>query len=171
MTETFNEIEEFNDGHGRPGKVYRWKYWGRECKIVKNPIGHYCGYVKTLIGDELNHPSDRLYEIYKIAEVHGGITYGPDNDGWIGFDTGHAGDVNLDENGEQWGDVPPIGEDRVWTLEKVRKETEDFAENIIEEEDRVRGLPINRCEIHGSFFVYNDSEEEWFCPFCYTDES
>lgn len=31
-------------------------------------------------------------EDYAAVDVHGGITYGPDADGWIGFDYLHAGD-------------------------------------------------------------------------------
>ena len=42
------------------------------------------------------HPwADVSYESLDEAGViaHGGLTYGPDGDGWLGFDTAHAWDV------------------------------------------------------------------------------
>lgn len=41
------------------------------------------------------------YDMLDGLEVHGGVTFGPD-DGWIGFDTGHAGDNWTDEEIEKW---------------------------------------------------------------------
>lgn len=36
--------------------------------------------------------SNHGYDILGDIEAHGGLTYGPDEEGWIGFDTGHAWD-------------------------------------------------------------------------------
>lgn len=88
------------------------------------------------------------------VRVHGGVTYGADDDGWIGFDTAHAGDSWLDP------DVPESDHDRVtrelaqrdpeyaelherrsvadmhsewlsiWTLERLRAEVERFAAEV-----------------------------------------
>ena len=55
-------------------------------------------------------------------DVHGGITYGPDASGWIGFDTLHAGDV--------WPGSPSwqieLG-GRKWTAEDVAYEARNLA--------------------------------------------
>ncbi|KAA8828143.1 hypothetical protein [Bifidobacterium myosotis] len=52
------------------------------------------GYVNLPEG----HPWRRLEDWQIPADVHGGITYGPDPDGWIGFDmmTAHDSVVTLD---------------------------------------------------------------------------
>jgi hypothetical protein len=60
--------------------------------------------------------------------VHGGVTYGPTSDGWIGFDTLHAGD--------NWPDSPrysaPTSWDREWTAEMVADEARSLARQIAE---------------------------------------
>ncbi|MBT1162826.1 hypothetical protein [Bifidobacterium sp. SO1] len=45
-----------------------------------------------------NHPWRQLEDWRIPSDVHGGITYGPDEDGWIGFDMLHATDsvISLD---------------------------------------------------------------------------
>lgn len=52
------------------------------------------------------------YQILSDLQVHGSLTYGPDEQGWVGFDTGHAGDdwsdaelerhLNTAENHQVW---------------------------------------------------------------------
>lgn len=82
------------------------------------------GYVQLPTG----HPLRRLgEEVGHYLVVHGGITYGPDEDGWIGWDTSHADD--------EWVDVPPLfpsAPDRriVWTPGLVRWETVRLAGQV-----------------------------------------
>lgn len=89
---------------------------------------------------------------YEVVEVHGGITFGPTSDGWIGFDTGHGGDVwawpevepYLDSLHPQirdsWLDMRERGTLNLladitpwtqhWTLERVVVETERLAAQV-----------------------------------------
>lgn len=63
---------------------------------------------------------------YDLVDVHGGITYGPDADGWIGFDTLHAFDV--------WPGSPDYQKDdeygRWWTPDMVAEEARQLAIQI-----------------------------------------
>lgn len=43
------------------------------------------------------------------AEAHGGLTYGPDEQGWVGFDTAHYMDDWSDEEIERW--LRPVDEE------------------------------------------------------------
>ena len=90
---------------------------------------HYTGYVETVLDYE-DVSGDRGYP--HRLDVHGGVTYGP-NDGWVGFDTAHAYDVNVDADGERLpGDSNPRSEvhGREWDPEAVRAEAERLAENV-----------------------------------------
>ena len=63
----------------------------------------------------------------KGPDVHGGITFGPTDDGWIGFDTLHSGDV--------WpeSDMPHYGPDEWdihWTPEMVADAARKLAVQI-----------------------------------------
>ncbi|GAA1361213.1 hypothetical protein [Brevibacterium luteolum] len=66
-----------------------------------------------------SHPwlAEPLLSGYNVIDISGGITYGPDSEGWIGFDTLHACDY--------WPDSPfePRPYDRQWTRAAVREET------------------------------------------------
>lgn len=60
----------------------------------------YCGYARLPFG----HPW-RVLEDWEIpVDVHGGITYGPDENGWIGFDMMHAGDSLVTVDGHSLDD-------------------------------------------------------------------
>jgi len=61
-------------------------------------------------GEEVHSPE---------VDVHGGITYGPDEDGWVGFDDAHARGL-LEFSDEQTA------------KEAARAETESLAEQISE---------------------------------------
>jgi hypothetical protein len=94
-----------------------WISSGFRCALVRAPLyGAINGYVRVP-GIEHEHAEQ--------VEVHGGVTYGPDDDGWIGFDTLHAGDI--------WPDVPASlrhidrGWGRTWTEEQVAAEAERMA--------------------------------------------
>lgn len=109
--------------------VEEWEENGVPCRVMKHPMGHYMGYVKV------DAPDDLPMEYgYPDVEAPGGITYGPDEDGWIGFDTAHAFDVNVDENGERFGRGPnlePLGDNpRVWNPESVREATAELARRV-----------------------------------------
>lgn len=94
-----------------------WEHAGLRCAIVRGPLGSLNGYCQL----PEDHPYYNADELEPPIEVHGGITW--HNDNWIGFDTGHAGDV-----------VPitlpyrsPLAGDHLWTFEEVVHETEHMA--------------------------------------------
>lgn len=102
----------------------RFDHAGLECKILQTDLGHWCGYVR--IPDDLgpvrwtsdyNSKHDEVIEAE--VDVWGGITYGPDDDGWVGFDDAHSRDLADYILG---GDAS----DR----EAVKAETKDLAEQI-----------------------------------------
>lgn len=76
-------------------------------------------------------------------EAPGGITYGMDTGGWIGFDTGHSWDVWLDPDVSESKYVRTMREHGmtshldadpewsiVWTIEKLRVEVERLAAEV-----------------------------------------
>lgn len=87
---------------------------------------------------------------YIDVDCPGGWTYGPDEEGWIGFDTGHAWDhwsaedrrrfcetdrerkatemmIALEEEMAHFGRLPG---DRLWTEEKLMEATEEVAKQL-----------------------------------------
>jgi hypothetical protein len=91
-----------------------WIAHGFRCVLLRAPLyGAVNGYVQVpRITDEQAEQ----------VSAHGGVTYGPDVDGWIGFDTLHAGDV--------WPNAPHHWHgpgSREWTEDDVAKETERMA--------------------------------------------
>lgn len=90
---------------------------------------------------------DDSYSCLEIETIPapGGLTYGPDRAGWVGFDTGHAWDVWLDpdkpedryEQTHREVGLPMIQhehvrpDDPVWTIEKVRDHVEALALNVV----------------------------------------
>lgn len=91
-----------------------WVAHGLRCALLPAPLyGAINGYVQV--------PSIDWAQVEQV-EVHGGVTYGPDTDGWIGFDTLHSGD-NWPEAPDHWGGPGS----RTWTEEGVAAETERFA--------------------------------------------
>lgn len=127
-------------GLGAYRELERWEYNGYPCK-VRLGMSAYCGYVQTDLPESLTF--DDLHERFPIR-VHGGLTYGVDPDGWVGFDCGHGFDVCVDQEGnrldvqmlgmEVYGDMSalPGAEDltQVWTLERVKAETERLADEL-----------------------------------------
>lgn len=108
----------------------RWTHEGVECVILKHPRGsHRNAYAR--IPDPARLPEE--WDAETELEVHGGITYGLDEEGWVGFDTAHAGDV--------WPDLPdPFGLRHLearspyrtdWTMTKLEEETNRLAEQIV----------------------------------------
>jgi hypothetical protein len=106
---------------------------GFDCKVWKSPLGHYCGYVRVpaFEGEAVD------YMELSDVQVNGGLTYGADSDGWVGFDTAHYWDVCLDESGSRWGsaadyfpDLTARDEAEFWRLDDVRAEVERLAEQL-----------------------------------------
>lgn len=57
---------------------------------------------------------------YDVVDVpaHGGLTYGPDDQGWVGFDTGHAWDDWPDEEIEKW--LRPVDEEQWFAFREMQ---------------------------------------------------
>jgi hypothetical protein len=70
---------------------------GIECAAVRNPFGSMNGYVRLPEG----HIGRGMSYDDLTIEAHGGLTYGVDEEGWIGFDTLHSGDI--------WTGLIPVG--------------------------------------------------------------
>lgn len=85
----------------------------------------WCGYVHPPSGSEdvvwrTDYETVDGPEYVADVEVWGGITYGPDEDGWVGFDDAHYRDLVETK-------PAPITTDR----EAVRHETEQLAEQLV----------------------------------------
>lgn len=105
---------------------------GYGTEVSDEPVpAYYTGYVQTTLTHN-DLCSDGGY--IDRVEVHGGVTYGPDNAGWVGFDTNHAYDMNADEDGEplpgcsNWRYRNDHG--RVISPDYVRSEIESLAEQL-----------------------------------------
>lgn len=61
------------------------------------PPAYYTGYVQTTLTTD-GLANDPWYRDH--INVSGGLTYGPDGDGWVGFDYLHAFDLCVDEEGD-----------------------------------------------------------------------
>ena len=144
MTSISDTIEEYGTGEPLSDENDRYSmvldhfdHEGIECATYLIRQSHYCGYVRVpegLIGKvRIRSGYDELDGYQPPAlDVHGGITYGPDDDNWIGFDTVHAGDGNFDENLEELPHaLDSIGEPEfIWTPEAVKEHTEELAEQV-----------------------------------------
>lgn len=103
---------------GRPfvkgdAPLREWVSSGFNCALMKAPLyAAINGYVQV--------PSIS-YEQAQQVEVHGGVTYGPNEDGWIGFDTLHSGDYWPESRDK------PRDYDRTWSEDEVAAECERFA--------------------------------------------
>lgn len=122
-----------------------WVHRGLRCKVVKQDMGHYCGYVRTNFGPKWNYDDFQGYP-HSLVSVNGGLTYGVDEDGWVGFDCGHSRDLCLDESGEPWGDdgITNLNLRRqgsiqacresddvfVWEPDDVKEETQHLADQM-----------------------------------------
>jgi hypothetical protein len=78
-------------------------------------------------------PPDHPWRVADLAEqfakIHGGITYGPDGDGWIGFDTLHSGDR---WPGGLFEKFPRAQWHNDWTPALVAEEARDLARQVAE---------------------------------------
>jgi hypothetical protein len=86
------------------------------------------GYARLPEGHPWRGLSLQMEDYDKGPAIHGGITYGPDSAGWIGFDTAHSGDV--------WPGIPQslvgTGWDRHWNEDMVAEEARHLARQIAE---------------------------------------
>lgn len=116
---------------------------GMECRTVEMSLprrgvskpAYYCGYVKTRF-DASVPKADRpdAADLDDEVEVHGGITYGPDEEGWVGFDLCHAFDVCVDEDGEPLPGSMTVGTrvgmETQYTRGDVAEMVEEFADQL-----------------------------------------
>lgn len=107
--------------------THRFEHAGLNCEVMKSGVGHWCGYVQ--VPDDIrpvqwrpDHDSKHNEIIEAEVEVWGGVTYGPDDDGWVGFHDGHALSIRMKLGGDT-------------DKEAVIEETKRFAEEI----DGLRG--------------------------------
>lgn len=100
---------------------------------------HYCGYVQT--GLRFGYTDLPYNGGRSLIEVHGGVTYGVDSEGWIGFDCAHAGDTCV-EDGSEHGEDDSLR--KVWTVDKVKSETEKLADQLKNLEEFVAAVDKER---------------------------
>jgi hypothetical protein len=134
-------IVEYSREHGM--LIRTWTHEGIECAMGRSFMVGVNGYVRVPEGIELPYDEYHLIDL----DVHGGVTYGPDKDGWMGFDTGHAFDVWLDpdvpedrysrtmreagiDNPNTMMDALTAGWTHIWTLEKLEAEVNLLAAQI-----------------------------------------
>ena len=97
--------------------------------IAEAPLwGAVNGYARLPEGHPWRELDLQCADYERGPEVHGGVTYGPTEDGWIGFDTLHGGD--------NWPGSPRYGGrtewDIDWTAERVADEARHLARQIAE---------------------------------------
>jgi hypothetical protein len=116
--------------HPEAKVVARFEHEGLDCVVLNMRDRHYCGYVKT--------PFDGHFEEFQdYVDVHGGLTYGLDESGWVGFDTAHAFDLPVTPFGRALPNNAIAGlqgdrDTREWNPEDVMEETARLAEQIAE---------------------------------------
>ena len=101
----------------------RFNHVGLACKIVKTNLGHWCGYVQ--IPDDLgpvrwttDYDSKHNEVLEAEVDVWGGITYGPDDEGWVGFDDAHA--RSLVDHREQNSDKSAVKQEAQRLAEQIQ---------------------------------------------------
>lgn len=119
--------------HPKAQVVTKFKHAGLKCVVLNMRDRHYCGYVKT--------PFDGHFEEYQHSvDVHGGLTYGVDDNGWVGFDTAHGLDLPIGPGGTPLRNNPLAellrgmedGGYKEWDPEEVVNETAELAEQFAE---------------------------------------
>lgn len=113
-------------------RAHVWRAHGLWCATVPSPLIGVNGYVQL---PELLAGVDT-----DALPAPGGITYGPDPAGWIGFDTGHGWDVWLDPDVPQSPmaalladagiELPASAHAQVWTIEKLRAACAQLAAHL-----------------------------------------
>lgn len=133
----------------QPDKVWYFKAYGLNCALAA-AMG-INGYVHLPLFHPWRDLDLQLRDIGTV-DVHGGITYGPDDEGWIGFDTCHAFDVWSKEEYERFGAEWNDGHTRMfegykntderlryrrWTVNQVKIETTELARQVAEADTKI----------------------------------
>ena len=101
---------------------------GHRYKVIQTEVGNFCGYVKTNFGPRWSYDEIRGH-MSNLIRIHGGLTYGVDENGWVGFDCAHSGDVcKLD--GEIQVDYSMSGGATVWDVDDVEEECRKLAQQV-----------------------------------------
>lgn len=112
--------------------VKAWRHEGRPCVIVNVRGTHYCGYSRTYLRD-LSHDVTSKYSEHGdiiLFDINGGLTYGPDECNFVGFDCGHSWDRCYDERGNLMTKHTFGDESKEWYLDDVVDEVEYLAEQL-----------------------------------------
>jgi len=101
---------------------HEFEHAGLDCYTIQTDMGHYCGYVQRPEDVEPvrwtpDYDSKHEEILEAEVEVFGGVTYGPDDEGWVGFDDGHALSLRMKRDAES-------------DEEAVKEETKRLAEQI-----------------------------------------
>ncbi|MFE5092096.1 hypothetical protein ACFRCI_17325 [Streptomyces sp. NPDC056638] len=116
--------------------IKQWDAYGMPC-LIRAGFTSLNGYVRLPQGKYDSKTVERIFE------THWGITYGPDEEGWIGFDTAHANDYwppddlvsHVGNEGMMVANTLreyaiKYGGGRRWTLDKLKAETESLAQQV-----------------------------------------
>ncbi|OZG49883.1 hypothetical protein [Bombiscardovia coagulans] len=106
---------------------------GVEWCIYESPLGWWTWYGYARLSDDHPWRNQDLVSVMPDEdlphpEVHGDISYGPDDEGWIGFDTIHAGDYMRFDYGAGVEEI----EGHRWTIDEVREEIFRLIKQIIQ---------------------------------------
>jgi len=106
--------------------VEEFVYDGRKCLVTQHPeIGHFCGYARTPFQF---HYEDTRFNTTSLIEINGGLTYGVDDGGFIGFDCAHSWEECY-RAGELVTDPSLSSQDtKEWTVSGVKKEVKHLAD-------------------------------------------
>jgi hypothetical protein len=115
------------DFKNHPELQYQFYYKDYDCAIRRGGMWAWCGYVKI---PETHPYYDKNFDDMDI-DVHGGFT-GGDDEGRIGFDTCHAGDI--------WPSSFKLHDDEkndhYWTYEDTIEEVKKVVDQLIEKENQ-----------------------------------
>jgi hypothetical protein len=113
---------------------------GRECRLVRNNFGAWCGYVSVAAGSPLNGSHYYTDDDHPINDVrvHGGLTYASQYMGdedvqgrwWFGFDCAHCYDIAPGLNMLRYGGDLTDGDSHYRPMDWVREETVRLADQI-----------------------------------------
>ena len=115
----------------------RWVHQGVACGIAPSPatFSHaYNGYVQLPVSPVFDEAFKDWMGYDKIqVKAPGGLTYGPDPERWIGFDTIHGWDHWEGALPEWTGKYYVIDESTVrWTMEALKESVNQLAEQILQ---------------------------------------
>jgi hypothetical protein len=106
------------------GDKHEFEHAGLNCKILKTSMGHWCGYVQHPENVEPvrwtpDYDSKHEEILEADVEVWGGVTYGPDDERWVGFDDGHALSLRMRRDADS---------DREAVIEETKRLAEQIAD-------------------------------------------